>query len=47
MVHYHYDTFELEAPGRVGEELAVFELKGDGTVGSLRFLGREFRRVGK
>jgi CubicO group peptidase (beta-lactamase class C family) len=47
MVHYHYDTFELEAPGRVGEELVVFELKGDGTVGSLRFLGREFRRVGK
>ena len=45
MVHYHFDTFELKVEGRIGEELVVFVLKGDGAVGSLRFLGREFKRV--
>jgi CubicO group peptidase (beta-lactamase class C family) len=45
MVHYHYDAFEPIAPGRIGEELVVFVLKGDGAVGSLRFLGREFKKV--
>jgi CubicO group peptidase (beta-lactamase class C family) len=47
MKHYHYDTFELKGPGRLGEELAVFVLKADGSVGSLRLLGQEFKRVGK
>ena len=43
--HYHYDTFELKGPGALGDELAVFVLKADGSVGSLRLLGQEFKRV--
>jgi hypothetical protein len=46
MQHYHYDTFELQGPGRLGDELVVFLLRADGAVGSLRFMGREFKRVG-
>jgi CubicO group peptidase (beta-lactamase class C family) len=46
MKHFHHDTFELMGPGRLGDELVVFVLKADGSVGSLRLLGQEFKRVG-
>ncbi len=42
--HYHFDTFEIKAAGEFAEELANFVLETDGSVGSLRFLGREFNR---
>jgi CubicO group peptidase (beta-lactamase class C family) len=43
--HYHFDTFEVRDPGRLDVELVTFALNGDGTVGTLRFLGREFKRT--
>ena len=44
MQHYHFDTFELLGEERLSDQLVVFVLKTDGAVGSLRFLGREFKR---
>jgi CubicO group peptidase (beta-lactamase class C family) len=44
LTHYHFDTFTLEGPGESGREQALFDLRPDGSVGAVRFLGRMFRR---
>jgi CubicO group peptidase (beta-lactamase class C family) len=50
--HYHYDTFvdretkESREMNGLNRELALFTLEADGTVGTLRLFGQEFKRMG-
>ena len=44
LTHFHLDTFTLEGTGEPGGEQALFDLRPDGGVGAVRFLGRTFRR---
>jgi CubicO group peptidase (beta-lactamase class C family) len=43
--HFHFDTFVSRHPERLANELATFALRPDGTVGSVQFLGRTFKRT--
>ena len=43
--HFHYDTFEINAPAPVGRQDVLFTLNKEGEVDALQLFGQPFRRV--